>query len=961
MRQWLKKSVRVVLILTVLAVIIAFLQTIVLTRFVRSLILSRLADIGLPEASLKVRSCSFRSAELTDVELGNERCACIGALTAEYSLYSLFRGKVNRVLVTGGQLTLRIRDGKIEFGELAQIAVKGGQQARGSSFDSIDLRACTLSIHWPQKQICIPCEGTIRDNGAGWIVHDLRLNFQGTPLRLKATLYTRGETLAFSFDRQDIDLRDLMAALPVESVSIPARLAGMTGLRLQGEISTSGSGGLLRASLRDAWFKTTLAGSPLDAEGVAGEFEIRLESLSELKKIVAKLSAEAVEFAGVRASAVQLDVENISDELMLSGEARGQEWHLRSFTATLPSAWRSNNTQKNRADAAWAFEGTLPEPIAHKLFADGIDISELGAMNVAGHLSTTLSQTPDLDLSRLRVALSPGTLSIGQGSFVLKGLSGILTFKGHYSQDEARLQLLSDTTLNIDSARFKDITFGKTSLKLKAIDDRDIAKVIFEERGVTTRLNLDAGTDSLNVRTAGNALMAKLGGIQLSLDATLSPKLDQASGLLTVDTLRFHPGYRGLYLDLQNAALSVASKPGGDTGTALESTLTLAKAALLNDKSDVLFAADQQGIKPITGSFDLTQLRGEFKSDRFIDREATLSIQGNLDLSERQPSGSITAVCREVHLDSEHPAVKMLAAPTGIVTRGDLSWEADLRWRAGYFTPKIKAFITDASFSSNVHKVKAEGINGSIVFTSLSPISTPGNQMLTVKRFMLGEAEFADGYVVFRLEEDPAAVFIERTVWGWMGGRLHAQAVRIDPNLPRVDFRLFAEGLALRELLDTAFGEGATGRGELYGMIPVSLSLSDLADLRLGEGFLHSTSRDGWWKLAGDTPQRPAWKAVEKQLKRASEGGGRTAGTGLLSKALLDFEYDRFKIDFVAEQGGLTARIVTKGRSRNKQAPVEFERITLNIPRFDENLRQMLAIKSAIDTNLKQAGKEIQQ
>ena len=961
MRLWGNKSIRFVLILIVLAVTLSLLQIVVLPRVVQHLILSRLAGIGLSEATLKVRSCSWRSAELTDVELDNEQCAGIGALSVEYSLSSLFRGKVNKMLVTGGRLVLRIRDGNIELGELAQISIKSGQQKGKVPFDSIELRACILSIDWPQKQICIPCEGEIRDNGTGGIVHDLRLNFQGTPLRLKATLYTRRDTLAFSFDKQDIDLRTLMAALPVKGLSIPARLAGKIGLSLQGEISTGGSGGFLRASLSDTWFKTSVAGSSLNAEGAAGELEIRLESLSELKKITAKLRAEEVEFAEVQASDVLLNVESRSDELVLSGEARGKAWHLRRFTATLPAAWHANNAQKNRADVAWEFEGMLPKSLARKLAEKGIDTSGLNTMTVDGRLSTTLSRTPDLDVNRLRVALSPGTLRIGRGGLVLQGLSGILDFKGNVNPGEARLQLLSDTTLNIDSACFQNMTFGKTNFTLKAMGDRDIVKVVFDGRGTTTHLNLDVDTGSLNVLTVKNALMAELGGVQLSLDATLSEKLDQASGMLTVDTFRYYSGYRGLCLELQEAALNMGSKLSGDGGTVLEGALTLGEAALLNHKSDVLLAADKQGIKPITGSFDLAQRSGEFQSDCLMDSGARFRIQGNLDLKTRQPSGSITAVCEGLHLGAEHPVIKMLAESKEIVINGELSCEADLCWRQGYFTPKIKFLIADASLSSSVHKVKAEGIDGSIVLTSLSPVATPGNQMLTIKRLTLGEEEFANGYVAFRLEEDPAAVFIEHTEWGWMGGRLFAQAVRIDPNLPRVDFRLLAEGLALSELLNTAFGEGATGQGELYGMIPVSISLSSLADLKLGEGFLHSPSRAGWWKLTEDAPQSPAWKAVERQLQWASEAAARTSDTGLLSKGLLDFEYSRFKIDFVAEQGGLTARIVTQGHSRNKKIPVEFEQITVNIPRFDENLRQMLAIKSAIDVNLERATKRIRE
>ena len=960
MRQWVKKSVRYILALIILVIIILSIQLVVLPRIVRHLILSRLAAIGLSEAALEVRSCSLSSAELTNVELGQERCACIGALTADYSLGSLFRGKVNKVQVTGGQFVLRIRNGKIELGELAQISVKSSQQATEAPFDSIELRACTLSIDWPQKQICIPCEGFIRNNGAGWIMHDLRLNFQGTPLQLKVSLYTRGETLAFSLQKQDIDLQALMTALPLEGFSIPARLAGKTGLKLQGDISTSNANARLRASLSNAWCKTTLADFPLDAEGVNCELEVELERLSQLKNITAKLSAETVEYAGTPASNVHIELEKFSDKLLFSGEAQGEGWNLKSFSAILPAAFPAKNNQMNQAEVVWELEGKLPEPVARKLAAKGFDVSGLGKMDISGLLSTTVSKEPDIDLTNLQVTLAPGTLNINHGRLALQGLSGILKLRGNYSKKEAQLSLLPDSTLNLDSANFENIKLGKTSLNLKEADDKNTADFKFIENGLATRINLEASSDSTEVQTTDNRLIAKLAGIHMSLDTSFSPEQDEAGGKLIVDTIKYYPGYQGLYLDLQNAILNVVSKLNGTEEKIVKTTLTFDEAALLNEKSDVLLAADKEGIKPVSGSFDLERLNGEFQSKWSIQNGSILSIQGNLDLNEEHPSVSLKVLCDKLHLDDEQAAVKMLSASTGIAAGGDLSLEADLNWRAGHFTPRLKITTANTSLSSSLYEAKAEGIAGSVILTSLSPISTPGNQILTIKNLKLGKLEFTDGLIAFRLEKEPMAAFIERTEWEWMGGHLYTHALRIDPNLPRVDFKLYVEDLALQQLLGIAFGQRATGRGELYGMIPVSISMSSLADIRLSEGFLYSTSGEGWWKLADEASQSPAWKVLEKQLGPKFEGASRTADKESLLKGLLDFEYSRFKIDFVEAQGGLTARITTQGHSRNKKIPVEFEEIVLDIPRFDENLRKLIAVKSALDVNINRAREKLE-
>jgi hypothetical protein len=256
--------------------------------------------------------------------------------------------------------------------------------------------------------------------------------------------------------------------------------------------------------------------------------------------------------------------------------------------------------------------------------------------------------------------------------------------------------------------------------------------------------------------------------------------------------------------------------------------------------------------------------------------------------------------------------------------------------------------------------VKAQGINGSVVLNSLFPISTPGKQMLTVKRLNLGKLEFTDGLIAFRLEKEPAAAFIEQTEWGLMGGHIYSHALWIDRKLPRVDFKLIAENIDLNEMLFTAFGEKAAGQGKLYGMIPVSISTSSLNDVRLGRGSIYSSSQEGWWKFAEDTSQSAAWKILEKQLGPEFEEASRTTNKESLMKGLLDFEYSRLKLDFVDVQGSLTARITTQGKSRNEKIPVEFEEIVFEIPRFEENLRKLIAIKSEIGLNLKERTEKVE-
>ena len=619
---------------------------------VQRLILSRLAGIGLSQASLEVRNCSLGSTELSNVELGQERCACIGTLTAEYSLGSLFSGKVKKIQITGGQLTIRVRDGKIELGELAQITLQDSQQGKDAPFDRIELRACTLYVDWPQKKICIPCEGSIKNNGAGWIMHDLRLNLQGAPLQLKATLYTRGESLAFTLVRQDIDLRALVTAFPVENFSIPARLDGKMSLKLQGDISRNNASVLLKASIQNAWIKTNLADVPLDGQGIDCEVEAGLENLSQLNHLVAKLTAEQMEYAGISIDDTQINIEKIADKLKFSANAHGEGWRLKNFSAILPAVLGTRNIQMKKADVTWEFEGAIPKIITKKLADKDVDISNMGAIDVNGSLSTNLSQVPDVNLTNLQLTLKPGTLNIDQGKLLFKDLSGIFNFLGNYSGKEAQIWLNSDSKMNFGSLDFEGIKLGTTSLELKEAIDQNTPNFTFSKEGHITNIKIEANADSKDFRTSEKTIIARMGKIRMLFNASFSPKLNRAGGLLMADSADFYPGIAGLCLNLQNANLNVDSKLNDDQENTIRTTLTSDKVTLLDNKAEELFAAEKEAIMPFQGLFNFEQRSGAFQSSCSIQKGATLSLNGNLDLNEKNPSVSLKAECKGLHLEA---------------------------------------------------------------------------------------------------------------------------------------------------------------------------------------------------------------------------------------------------------------------------------------------------------------------
>ena len=174
---------------------------------------------------------------------------------------------------------------------------------------------------------------------------------------------------------------------------------------------------------------------------------------------------------------------------------------------------------------------------------------------------------------------------------------------------------------------------------------------------------------------------------------------------------------------------------------------------------------------------------------------------------------------------------------------------------------------------------------------------------------------------------------------------MHTTAVRIRPDVPRIHGRLFADRLNVIHVLGLLFGERGSGAGTAYGMIPVSISHADPTDVRLGPGYLYSTTREGWWRLEHEATARTLRSLLSRQLQRLSTASGEAVGADTLANGLLDFRYSLFRIDFRETPDGLLARVTLRGRSRDPQIQVQFEEIMLDFPGFDENLRKLLVLQ----------------
>lgn len=438
------------------------------------------------------------------------------------------------------------------------------------------------------------------------------------------------------------------------------------------------------------------------------------------------------------------------------------------------------------------------------------------------------------------------------------------------------------------------------------------------------------------------------------LPARKSAGTDELMQLTVAAEELFGPvGPDGLSVTLNHVGLVSKLISGLATGPKVESVLTVDHAALFDAHSVCQLELDRSLLKPIHFSYDLTQREGRVQFQWPLQAKSVLMGNGYINLKDSVPAGYLVLTCDEVEIDESHALNTLLAESGGWNLRGLFSLNGSLTFREGQILPKVTVATKNAALSNERFSCVAEGISGAITFTEFAPLTTPGNQEIKIERLQLGKLLFERGRVVLRLASDPESVLIEQAEWSFLGGRVYSQSLRIDPAQPRMDIRLFANGLDMNQLLGLALGEGGSGEGALYGMIPASISLTNPADCIVGEGFLYSSTGSGTWTLGESKPTQIIQRAIEQQLEIMFQNSTQPQARNSMISALRDFEYSLFKLDFIRKNQGILARVTAKGHSRNQAVPVEFEELVLDFPGFDQTLRNLMIIKTEIDKSWK--------
>lgn len=228
---------------------------------------------------------------------------------------------------------------------------------------------------------------------------------------------------------------------------------------------------------------------------------------------------------------------------------------------------------------------------------------------------------------------------------------------------------------------------------------------------------------------------------------------------------------------------------------------------------------------------------------------------------------------------------------------GSLTFGGKFEQKAGMEKPVGLATLSMNNLSATIEDIEVKSINGSVAINSLSPLTTNGEQTISIGEILIG-LPLSEGKIPFTLINNNQVKF-GTTSWQWAGGKLRTEPMEVNLNEEGLKgVKLDADKLMLQSLLSGLLKEGLTATGTLEGSFPIAFKNGKPV---ITNGVLQTSG-------AGVISYTP------------SSESGMQKGTSLQTDLLLDaisnfhYEYLRLKIDNIDDEK-LLVQLSTRGNN----------------------------------------------
>jgi hypothetical protein len=253
--------------------------------------------------------------------------------------------------------------------------------------------------------------------------------------------------------------------------------------------------------------------------------------------------------------------------------------------------------------------------------------------------------------------------------------------------------------------------------------------------------------------------------------------------------------------------------------------------------------------------------------------------------------------------------------------------------------PSLELTVAGLDFATS--NVSAQGLAGTIKLVDLFPPKSEPLQHFTANKLAIGGVELTDGEAQLTIDMSSGGIFVGRTRWQWLGGRVAASDVQVSREGP-IKMVLHARDVDLHQLLALMAKGKASGTGKISGDIPITIDTSG-ADVEFGSATL-SAAPGGEVQIKDAEAIAPTAEAAAQSAKSPSQSAEIKRN---ITDALSDFQYEQLSAQLKNESGGLMADIhmVGHGRGGAKQG-IDYN---LRVHGVDKALKTYLNIQSAVN------------
>ncbi len=280
---------------------------------------------------------------------------------------------------------------------------------------------------------------------------------------------------------------------------------------------------------------------------------------------------------------------------------------------------------------------------------------------------------------------------------------------------------------------------------------------------------------------------------------------------------------------------------------------------------------------------------------------------------------------------------------------GSVNMGLNLDFNSAIMKPDLRVAFRDIHVTSPTMEMTVSDARGDIRLNSFSPLTTPGNQRIDVSRLKIGEVELVDGFATFRLDS-ANTLFLEKTSWNLPeGGSITAHSSWFNLEPVSADLEVFFEDIDILKIVARVSEQKIDGSGLVYGRVPI---LYEQGKVTIGNGFLYSVPGTGRLGI-----KDKAWLETLLLYVRDAMKGHPYLSTvsERLEQALQDFEYNYLTVNLKKGAEDTSARIELRGRGVEGDPPQEVGSLVINVNDLGEIINRALRFQMTAEESIEKA------